>query len=253
MKYRSLRYKFFPLVLLKSSCFERANKSAKVERAFFHARPSCNKGMAGQNLNMIRFLWYPQGGPKCWYPKFCTSMYSNVFLTWSIQLNARLNVFITLIAFTNSIFTFCLIISVYFNYCHWCFMWIIFKDGHRNIYHSFRLNPSAMEVLKYNRFVMRLVNLSNKSGFHLSNYRIPNVCINLLLMCPMSVCSMQMMLFCCQSETELKSVFSAIYLCLGILSILAMHICLAINNDLIIDTVDHLQQIVARSKYRTYL
>lgn len=105
-----------------------------------------------------------------------------------------------------------------------------------------------MEVLKRSKFILRLANLSNKRGFHLYKWRIPNVIVDSILLLPMSVCCLQMLIFCIKIGPSLRDISSSIYLCLGIVSLCAMYICLAVNNDLITATLDHLQDMVTLSK-----
>lgn len=106
-----------------------------------------------------------------------------------------------------------------------------------------------MEVLKTTKFALRLGNLSNKNGFHLHKWRIPNIIVNLLFMLPMFICCIQMAIFCYHFSDNLKIISSAIYLGLGIMSVCGMYACLALNNDLIIDTLEHLQSMVSQSKH----
>lgn len=107
-----------------------------------------------------------------------------------------------------------------------------------------------MEVLKKAKVALRLVNLASKNGVYLSKWRIPNAIIDLLLLLPMSICTVQMVIFCFKTGPSLKEISSSIYLILGISSILAFYICLAANNDLIIATLDHLQEMVTLSKMK---
>lgn len=114
-----------------------------------------------------------------------------------------------------------------------------------------------MEVLKSCKRISFFANLFNKNGIQVFGYRIPNWFIDSILLLPMTVCSIQMIVYCCLFGTSLKSISSAVYLCLGISSIALMHICWAIENDLSISTVDHLQRTVeqrksATNKYFTY-
>lgn len=104
-----------------------------------------------------------------------------------------------------------------------------------------------MEVLKYSRFALKLANLSNNHGFYLLKWRIPNIIIDLIFLLPMSICLIQMVIFCCNSGNSIKSISSATYLGLGIFSVCSMYTCLAINNELIIDTLNHLQKMVNHS------
>lgn len=106
-----------------------------------------------------------------------------------------------------------------------------------------------MEVLKKCKLALQLGNLSNKRGFYLFNWKVPNFIVDLFLILPMSICTIQMFIFCSKIGPNLKGISSSIYLVLGILSICAMYICLAVENDLIIETLDHLQKMVNLSKF----
>lgn len=116
--------------------------------------------------------------------------------------------------------------------------------------HSIKSHHTAkvMEVLKFSKFALRLANLSNKQQFQLFKWQIPNILIDLVFLLPMSICLLQMISFCCSTGNNIKSISSATYLGLGIASVCAMYICLANNNHLIIETLDHLQQVISRSK-----
>lgn len=105
-----------------------------------------------------------------------------------------------------------------------------------------------MEVLKKCKLALRLGNLSNKNGFYLFIWKVPNFIVDTFLLLPMTICSIQMLIFCYNIGPNLKEISSAIYLGLGILSIAAMYICLAAENDLIITTLEHLQGMVTLSK-----
>lgn len=106
-----------------------------------------------------------------------------------------------------------------------------------------------MEVLKKCKLALRLGNLSNKNGFRLFKRKISNFIVDLILLLPMSICTIQMLIFCSEIGFVLKEISSSIYLGLGIISIMSMYICLAIKNDLIISTMDHLQEMVNLSKF----
>lgn len=75
-------------------------------------------------------------------------------------------------------------------------------------------NPLAdrMEVLKSCKLAMRLGNLSRRNGFHLWKWRIPNFIIDLILLLPMAICSIQMVIFCYNNATTLKTISNATYL-----------------------------------------
>lgn len=105
-----------------------------------------------------------------------------------------------------------------------------------------------MEVLKKSKFILRLGNVANKRGVYLYKWRIPNFIVDLLVMMPMFLCSIQMLIVCFNIGPRLKEISSCIYLMLGISSILAIYICLAAKNDMIIATLDHLQEMVTLSK-----
>lgn len=106
-----------------------------------------------------------------------------------------------------------------------------------------------MEVLKRCKLALRLGNLSNKRGFYLFNWKVSNFIVDFFLLLPMSICVIQMLIFCSEIGPNLKEISSSIYLGLGILSIGAMYISLAAKNDLIIETLDHLQEMVNLSKF----
>lgn len=106
-----------------------------------------------------------------------------------------------------------------------------------------------MEVLKKCKLLLRIANLSNKNGFRLFAWKVPNFIVDLIFLLPMSICVMQMALFCFGIGLVLKEISSSIYLSLGIISIMAMYICLAAENDLIIATLDHLQEMVTMSEF----
>lgn len=105
-----------------------------------------------------------------------------------------------------------------------------------------------MEVLKKSKFTLRLGNLSNKRGFYLHKWRIPNLIVDSIFLLPMFVCALQMLIVCFNIGPRLKEISSSIYLMLGISSILAIYVCLAAKNDVIIQTLDHLQEMVTLRK-----
>lgn len=78
----------------------------------------------------------------------------------------------------------------------------------------------------------------------MSGVRIPNWLIDSILLSPMAICTIQMIVFCFVHGTPLASLSDAIYLSLGIFSIVSIYVCLAIKNDLLISTIDHLQETV---------
>lgn len=67
----------------------------------------------------------------------------------------------------------------------------------------------------------------------------------------MFICTIQMAIYCIHIGFRLKEISSSIYLILGITSVLAIYICLASKNDLIIATLDHLQEMIERSKTKS--
>lgn len=106
-----------------------------------------------------------------------------------------------------------------------------------------------MQVLKRCQFFMQIANLCNKKNLYLFGFRVPGVIVNFAFSLPMSFCFVWMLIYCYALEFELKKISSAIYLDLGIFSILAIYICMAAKNNLIIKTVDHLQAIVDERKW----
>lgn len=107
-----------------------------------------------------------------------------------------------------------------------------------------------MKVLKFFEKVSFFANLCNKNGIYVLGVRIPNWLIDSILLSPMAICTIQMIIYCYVDGTTLVSISSAIYLSLGIFSIVSMYICFAIKNDLLIITIDQLQETV---KQRAHL
>lgn len=101
-----------------------------------------------------------------------------------------------------------------------------------------------MKVLKLFEKLSFFANLCNKNGIYVSGVRIPNWLIDTILLSPMTICTIQMIVFCFVHGTTLVSISVAVYLSLGIFSIVSMYICFAIKNDLLIITIDHLQETV---------
>lgn len=101
-----------------------------------------------------------------------------------------------------------------------------------------------MKVLKLFEKVLFFVNLCNKNGIYVLGIRIPNWLIDSIMLSPMAICTIQMIVFCYINGTTLVSISSAVYLSLGIFSIVSMYICFAIQNDLLIITIDHIQETV---------
>lgn len=126
--------------------------------------------------------------------------------------------------------------------------WIEIKHFFSSVQVTAKATAITMEVLNFSKFALRLANLSNKQQFKWFKWQIPNSLIDFVFLLPMSICLLQMVSFCCRTGNSIKSISSAIYLVLGIASVCAMYVCLAINNNLIIDTLDHLQLVINRSK-----
>lgn len=107
-----------------------------------------------------------------------------------------------------------------------------------------------MKVLKFFEKVSFFANLCNKNGITVSGVgRIPNWIIDSILLSSLTICTIQMIIFCLVHGTTLVSISSAIYLILAFFSIVSMYICFAIKNDLLIITIDHLQETVDKRAF----
>lgn len=105
-----------------------------------------------------------------------------------------------------------------------------------------------MEILRTCKFFMQLTNLYNKNGVKVFGYAIPNAIIHFLYVLPMTFCLIWMSIFCYNFNMDLKTTSSAIYLSLGIFSMVSMYLCMAVKNDLIIESTDLLQAMVTKRK-----
>lgn len=105
-----------------------------------------------------------------------------------------------------------------------------------------------IKILSACRNLLKLMNLGSKSKFQIGKLRIPNIIIFAILLMPLSY------LIAMETRTIYNIRFNFrdgadhFFITLGTTQLQLIFLSLATNNSVIIDTVDHIQDVVDRSK-----
>lgn len=110
------------------------------------------------------------------------------------------------------------------------------------------------DVLSGLRLIFKFTNLYNKNGFHIKynkygdSVKIPDFCVFCLIVLPSFYSALLYMWAFVESNFDLELTSVSVAWAIGATQMALTFIWLAMKNDLIVSTVDHLQKVVETSK-----
>lgn len=109
-------------------------------------------------------------------------------------------------------------------------------------------NPNKFRVLDGCRLALKLSNLYNQNGVYIRTFKIPNVVISTLILLPTMyyIASLEFW-FCIDERFNMKSISSTLCNMIAIIQMAFVYFSLAMKSDLIIETMNHLQDVVDKS------
>lgn len=109
-----------------------------------------------------------------------------------------------------------------------------------------------IEVLSALRPMLKLTNLYNKNGVHLkynkNPFKIPDSYVICLISLPAVYLASLYLWFVLDEKFNLKTISTSLGFAIGLLQMTLAYISLALKTDLIISTIDHLQEFTGKCK-----
>lgn len=105
-----------------------------------------------------------------------------------------------------------------------------------------------VSVLKGCQFLLHTIFLCKRNGFHIRSIKLPRLFFHFIVLLPIDIVILLLIWFCVDAAFELKIISFPVNVVLGFLQMQMIYTSLAIWNDSIFDTMDHLQRIVDQSK-----
>lgn len=114
-------------------------------------------------------------------------------------------------------------------------------------------NEKKIEVLSSLLVILKLTNLYNKNGVSFKfnrisdSVKIPNFCLFCLISLPTLYLSSLFVWIIFEEKFDLKLISTSVAVLIGTSQITIAYISLAMKTDLVVSTVDHLQEVVGKS------
>lgn len=105
-----------------------------------------------------------------------------------------------------------------------------------------------VEVLSDLRYILKLTNLYNKYGVYIGSVRIPDSVIFFMISLPSSYMCLLFFWAAVEEHFDMEKISGSLACTIGMLQPTIAYISLAVKTDLVISTIDHLQQVVEKSK-----
>lgn len=105
-----------------------------------------------------------------------------------------------------------------------------------------------IKILSACRKLLKLMNLGTKSKFQIGQLEIPNIIVFAILLLPLSYLITMEMRTIYNIRFNFKDGADHFFITLGTTQLQLIFLSLITNNSVIIDTVDHIQDVVDRSK-----
>ena len=110
-------------------------------------------------------------------------------------------------------------------------------------------DKKPIRVLSTSRYILKLSNLYNKDGIFIGTYKIPNfVCPVVMVIIKVTYASLELWL-CIDESFDLSLVSPALVYCCSTIQSLLIYTSLFLQRDLVMSTIDNLQNTVTRSNY----
>lgn len=108
-------------------------------------------------------------------------------------------------------------------------------------------NINKFTVLDGCRLALKYTNLYNKKDLQIFGRRIPNFLIHTFILIPMIYTNFLQMWFCIDEKFNLKSISSTLGNLMSLTHMSLIYVSLAVKSNLIIETLDNLQDLVDKS------
>lgn len=107
-----------------------------------------------------------------------------------------------------------------------------------------------IEILSRCRLPLIWMNLCNKNGVYIRNYKIPNLIVCLMLATPIFYGFVMYLWLCVENNFDLVKLARTFACIVGNIKAILIFFSLAWTNPMIIKMIDHLQAVVDRSTIR---
>lgn len=112
---------------------------------------------------------------------------------------------------------------------------------------------TEIEVISKCRGLLNMMNLCRKDPIEIGRWKIPNIFMFFLISTPMLISTSMEFWEVLETDVGFLKEASVILMILGSMQILSIYYSLALNNKIIIETVNHIQSVVNRSKFKFFV
>lgn len=105
-----------------------------------------------------------------------------------------------------------------------------------------------VEVLSGIRLILKLTNLYNKNGVYIGSIKIPDFIISAMISLLSSYMTLLYFWAAVEEHFDMEIISGSLACTLGMLQTTIAYISLATKTYLVISTIDHLQEVVEKSK-----
>lgn len=110
-------------------------------------------------------------------------------------------------------------------------------------------NIKRLEVLGGCKLPLKLTNLYNKNGVHIGALKIPKFLIFILISLPTIYIAPLQIWYCFDERFNLKATSNTLLSIVALIHMGFVYLWLTMKSELIVETIDHLQDVVNKSKY----
>lgn len=108
---------------------------------------------------------------------------------------------------------------------------------------------TQIKVLSDLRLILKLTNLYNKNGVHIGSYKIPDFFVFCLICLPSLYVAALLIWSVIEENFNLTLISMSLAAAIGHIQIAVAYMSLCMKSELIAITVDHLQDVVEKSKF----
>lgn len=108
-------------------------------------------------------------------------------------------------------------------------------------------NINRIEVLGGCRLPLKLTNLYNKNGVHIGSLKIPNFFIFIFISLPAIYTAPLQIWYCFDEGFNLRTTSNTLLSIIALIQTGLVYFWLTVKSELMIETIDHLQNIVNKS------
>lgn len=113
----------------------------------------------------------------------------------------------------------------------------------------FNPNPNQFEVFSGCRLILKLTCLFNKNDLYIGCLKIPSILIYCCILLPTFYSAMMEIWFCFDEKFDFDTTSITIAMAIGYVQMMLVYISLVIKTDLIVESIDHLKDVVEKSKH----